>query len=181
MKQNNIKRNLKLKKQQGFGIMTVILGIVASAIIIVIGFQAYNHAMLKIKIGQAQKEIQDISTGIDSLYANSHDFSRITTQGVIDAGIVDQSYVVGSNIVSPWYSRDTESTITVTPASQPTSYIINITMIPTKVCSSLFSMFLNNNRNTVTVATTIVTDPASLAKACGASQYEYMGLISISF
>ena len=165
MKQNNI-RNLKLKKQQGFGIMTVILGIVASAIITVIGFQAYNHAMLKIKIGQAQSQIQDISTGIDSLYANSHDFSRISTEVVINGGIVNQSDVVGSTIVSPWYSSNPNSIVTVTPASQPTSYTVDMAGIPKDACSGVASMFLNNNQNTVSVNGTIVTDPSDLVTAC---------------
>ena len=80
-------KQLKLQKQQGFGIVSVILGIVASAIIILLGFQQYQQAMMKIKIGSAQTQFQDISTGIDSLYANSHDFSTISTQVVIDAGI----------------------------------------------------------------------------------------------
>lgn len=178
MKQNNIKRNLKLKKQQGFGIMTVILGIVASAIITVIGFEAYTHAMLKIKVGQAQTQIQDISTGIDSLYANSHDFSGITTQVVIDAGIADQSDVVGSTIVSPWYSSNSDSIVTVTPASQPTSYTVDMAGIPKDACSGVASMFLNNNQNTVTVNGSVVTDPANLVTACASSD---SAEIAISF
>lgn len=72
--------NKSIKKQQGFGIVSVILGIVASAIITLLGFQQYQNAMMKIKVGSAQTQFQNISTGIDSLYANSHDFSNITTQ-----------------------------------------------------------------------------------------------------
>ena len=123
-------KQMKLQKQKGFGIVSVILGIVASAIIILLGFQQYQHAMMKIKIGSAQTQFQDISTGIDSLYANSHDFSNITTQVVIDAGIASRDDVVGSTIVSPWYSSDPTAVVTITPSSQPTSYTVDMAGVP---------------------------------------------------
>ena len=163
------KKQLKLQKQQGFGIVSVILGIVASAIIILLGFQQYQHAMMKIKIGSAQTQFQDISTGIDSLYANSHDFSSITTQVVIDAGIASKENIVGSNIISPWYSSDSTAIVTIKPASQPTSYTIDMAGVPKDACSGVASMFLNNDSNDMTINGTAVTDPASMSTACASS------------
>ena len=167
---NNLQaKQLKLQKQQGFGIISVILGIVASAIIILLGFQQYQHAMTKIKIESAQSQFHDISTGIDSLYANSHDFSNISTQVVIDAGIASKTDIVGSTIVSPWYSSDNTSVVTVNPASQPTSYTIDMSGVPKDACSGVASMFLNNAQSNMTVNGTEVTDPASMASACASS------------
>ena len=163
------KKQLKLQKQQGFGIVSVILGIVASAIIILLGFQQYQHAMMKIKVGSAQTQFQDISTGIDSLYANSHDFSNITTQVVIDAGIASKDDVVGSTIVSPWYSSDSTAVVTIKPASQPTSYTVDMAGVPKDACSGVASMFLNNTKSNMTINGTAVTDPASMSTACASS------------
>jgi hypothetical protein len=158
-----------IKKQQGFGITNVLLGIVASAAIIILGFVTYNHVMTKIKIGEAQTQFQDISTGIDQLYVNSHDFSVITTQAVIDAGIPDKTDVVGANIASPWYSGDHNSIVTVLPGAQPTNYIIEMANVPQDSCAGVASMFLNNNRNSITVNGAAVNDPAGLATACAAN------------
>jgi len=157
---------LKFQKQQGFGIVSVLLGIVASAIIILLGFQQYQSAMLKIKIGSAQTQFQDISTGIDSLYANSHDFSTISTQVVIDASIASQNDIVGSTIVSPWYSKDANSLVTIKVGAQPASYIVDMAKVPKDACSGVASMFLNNAKSNITINGTAVTDPASMASAC---------------
>lgn len=161
-----ITKNSNLKKQQGFGIMSVILGIVASAIIIIIAFETYNDAMTKIKISEAQTQIQDISTGVDSLYVNTNDFTGITTQAVIDAGIPDKTDVVGDNIISPWYSGDHNSIVTILPGAQTTNYIINMADVPKDSCAGVASMFLNNSRNSITINGAAVTDPATLATAC---------------
>lgn len=166
--QENISKPVT-NKQQGFGIVSVILGIVASAIIILLGFQQYQHAMTKIKIGSAQTQFQDISTGIDSLYANFHDFSNISTQVVIDAGIVSQENVVGSTIISPWYSSDATSVVTIKPASQPTSYSIDMAGVPKDACSGVASMFLNSVKSNITVNGTAITDPASMSTACASA------------
>ena len=163
------KKQLKLQKQQGFGIVSVILGIVASAIIILLGFQQYQHAMMKIKVGSAQTQFQDISTGIDSLYAKSRDFSNITTQVVIDAGIASKDDIVGSTIVSPWYSSDSTAVVTIKPASQPTSYTVDMAGVPKDACSGVASMFLNNAKSNMTINGTAVTDPASMSTACASS------------
>ena len=179
---NQIRENISKpvsNKQKGFGIMSVILGIVASAIIIIIGFEAYTHAMTKIKVGQAQTQIQDISTGVDSLYSNTHDFSTISTQVVIDGGIAQKSNVVGSSIVSPWYATDASSIVTVTPGSQPTTYTIDMAAVPKDACSGVASMFLNSdNKNSITVNGTAVTDPGTLTSACASSN---TAEIAISF
>ena len=171
-------KQMKLQNQQGFGIVSVILGIVASAIIILLGFQQYQNAMLKIKIGAAQTQFQDISTGIDSLYANSHDFSKITTKVVIDAGIASKSDIVGSTIVSPWYSSNSNSLVTIKPASQPTSYTVEMAGVPKDACSGVASMFLNNIKSNMTINGTAVTEPASMSTACASSQ---SAKISINF
>ena len=160
---------LKLQKQQGFGIVSVILGIVASAIIILLGFQQYQQAMMKIKIGSAQTQFQDISTGIDSLYANSHDFSTISTQVVIDAGIASQSDIVGSTIASPWYSKDSNSLVTINAGAQPSSYIVDMARVPKDACAGVASMFLNSIKSNMTINGTAVTDPALMASACASS------------
>jgi Tfp pilus assembly protein PilE len=168
VKKSNQKR-LKYQKQHGFGIVSVILGIVASAIIVLLGFQQYQHAMMKIKIGSAQTQFQDISTGIDSLYATSHDFSNISTQVVINAGIASKDDVVGSTIVSPWYSSDPTAVVTITPSSQPTSYTVDMAGVPKDACSGVGSMFLNNAKSNMTINGTAVTDPASMSNACASA------------
>lgn len=164
-------RYLRIRKsQQGFGIMSVILGIVASAVLVLFAFKTYQYTMQKIKVNQAQDLIQKISTGVDSLYANFHDFSNITTKTVIDSGIVDSSDVVGSSIASPWYSNNKSSIVSVKPAGSPTSYQVSLANIPQKACSAVVSMFLQKHGSNITVNGTAVSDPATLATACASAR-----------
>jgi Tfp pilus assembly protein PilE len=165
-----MKKVLIKNRQQGFGIISVILGIVASAVLILLGFQQYQQAMMKIKIGSAQTQFQDISTGIDSLYANFHDFTKITTKVVIDAGIVSKDNLVGETIASPWYSKSDTSIVTIKPAALKTSYIVTMAGVPKDACSGVASMFLNNSKSNMKVNNTLVSDPAELAVACVKSE-----------
>ncbi len=174
-----MKRNInRFKKQQGFGIMSVILGIVASAVLLLVAFKTYQHAMLKIKINQAQDQIQQISSGVDSLYANFHDYSSITTKTVIDAGIVNKGDIVDSKLASPWYSSQKAAIVTVKPGSQLNSYTITMAKIPQNACSGIIAMFLEKQANNIKVNGTAVTDPATLAAACASNQ---VAELAISF
>ena len=160
---------LKLQKQQGFGIVGVIFGIVISSILLLGLFDQYQSGRMKIKITSAQRQFQNIAIGIDARYANSHDFSTISTQYVIDAGIVFKADIVGSTIASPWYSKDSNSVVTINAGAQPSSYIVDMARVPKDACAGVASMFLNSIKSNMTINGTAVTDPALMASACASS------------
>ena len=161
--------NSKASKQGGFVSLELILAIVAIALIMLAGIVAYGVIMSKIRAGNTVTLVSEIQTGVSELYASSHDFSDLDTATLISAGIVSKSDMDGSNIVTPWYSSDKSSIITVGPGENPSAFAITIASIPSDACSKIGTDFLNQDNVSVTANGTAVTTPADLAKGCASS------------
>ena len=167
-----------LKKQHGGILEQTILVIAVLVVIGLIAFKTYNIAMEKIRVDQAESEVQTISQGIQELYTNTNDYSTIDTATVISAGIVSDSDVVSNQIATPWYKNNSSSIITIAPSSNPTSFSINLAAIPSDACSKVGSSFLNQGTAVVTGNGTVATSPTDLAKNCATAN---PATLSVSF
>lgn len=167
---DKMKKNVETQvanKQKGNVVISVLLVIVVLAVIALFAYKTFESAMEKNRIDQAKTQIENISQGVDELYANSHDFSNISTQVIIDGGIADKDNVVGTTIVAPWYSSDSTSLVTVKPGTGPATYTVDMAGIPKEACSAVSSVFLS--KSTLTVNGTAVTDQSTLTTACASS------------
>lgn len=168
----------KIHNQKGDIVISAILVIVILAVIGLFAYKTYEKGMEKTRVNSAVSQIQEISQGIQQLYANSHDFSTIDTATVIAAGIADKSSVVSNKIIAPWYSGNKDSIVDVLPATNPTTFTIQMAGIPKESCSLVAAPFISQGTTTVSANGTVSSTPADLAKNCATKD---PATISISF
>jgi len=159
--------NTNMKKQSGFAMIEMLIALGVAAIVIIFAYVVFSYAMSKIQESRAISQISTIEEGVHELYANSHDFSDITTQTIIDGRIADKGDIINKDtIVSQWYGKDSSSIVTVAPASNPGTFTVTMASVPTDSCTKVADAFLDNN---LSVGGTVITTPASLTTACASA------------
>jgi len=156
-------------KQKGGVVIGVILVIIILTVIGLGAFKAFGYATDKMNAGEATTLVTEIGTGVQEMYANSNDYSSISTEVVVDAGIVPKSSVVGKTIVTPWYSSNSSSLITVIAGASPASFSVVVTAIPSSACRAIGSAFLSATASSVSANGSVVTDAGALATGCAAT------------
>lgn len=159
--------NINTKKQSGFAMIEMLIALGVAAIVIIFAYVVFSYAMNKIHESRAISQINTIEAGVHELYANSHDFSGITTQTVIDGGIAQKGDIIASTTIgSPWYGNDSSSIVTVAPASNPGAFTVTMASVPTDSCTKVAAVFLSNN---LSVGGAVITTPTSLTTACAST------------
>ena len=150
--------------------MNQLIGIIAA---ILIGGMLIKAVVSKISSARESSRIQTaltliegMSDSISSFYEGSSDYSKISTQTAIDLKAVPQDAVInGTTIVTPWYSTDQSSTVTIAPGTSPVNYTITLASIPTDACAQVGQSFLKNSAS-LSANGTSVKDASSLLTAC---------------
>ena len=161
-------------REQGDAVINTILAISIIAIMGILSLKGYSYAMDKIRSGEAVTMIQQIAQGVQELFSNNRDFTGINTATAIKSGVVHKSNVSGEKILSPWYSSDQNSVVTIKEGARPSQFIIEMDRIPAAACAKIGGAFLGEaaavsangtaSKTPVELSTNCATaDPAKLS------------------
>ena len=155
------------KHQKGFSLIElgIVLGLIALTIVGVTIL--YNSLTGNVKNESMIKQITMISQGINKIYrASGGNYAGLTTQTVIDSGLVMSDLLHGGNAIgTSWYGSDHNSLITVAPADG-TKFNITLARIPKDSCTAIGSNYLHGNSLAVTANGTLVNSSDALATRC---------------
>jgi len=155
------------KREQGDFIVNVILAISIIAVIGIFSLKGYSYAMDKVKSSEGITMIQQISQGLQELFSNNRDFTGLTTETVIGAGVVHKSNISDKKILSPWYSTDKASIVTAKVGDSPSSFTIEMDKVPPSACVKIGGAFMGEAAS-VSVAGTKVNTLVELTTKCSA-------------
>lgn len=125
-----MKKNFK--KLRGLTLMEALLFLGLAAIVIVGAFTLYNNASSTTKMNQAKTQLQAYIGGVKSLYSSQNDFSTVSTELVINAGIAPSEAIDGVELINPWGGQ------TVITGSQR-HFSITFETVPQSACTALLS------------------------------------------
>ena len=155
-------------KQNGFAMVEMLIALGVSAIVIVFAYVVFSLAMDKIHESSAISQINNIENGINQLYANSHDYSDINTQAVIDSGIAEKGDIIDNKIIaSPWFGSNKDSIVTVNPSINLGAFVITMANVPKKSCTKVAASFIQYG---IKIGVADVSTPVQIATACAKYQ-----------
>jgi len=125
----------KLKAFRGLTLMEALLFLGLAAIVIVGAFALYNNASSTTKMNQAKSHLQTYVGGVKSLYATRNDFSTVTTDLVVNAGIAPSEAVDGTALINPWGGQTT----VLGNAARPREFRVTFQNVPRDACTALLS------------------------------------------
>jgi len=166
MKQSQAVHKKRIHRQGGFTLIELMLTLVIIGSILAFVFTMFHHTSSKEKVQQASTLIEELQSGIESLYSSNPNYTNLTTKIAIEAHAVSKANVVGGNIITPWYSNNTDSIITLAPAANTGQFTITLADIPSKACIGIGKTYINSDGAIVTANGTAVTSISSLASSC---------------
>lgn len=125
--------------QRGVTLFEVLLVLFVAAFIAVAVAAIYNKVMTTVKTNNLISDVQQIASGIHSLYASTGDYTGLTNTIVINAGIAPPEMVSGTNAITPFAATTGAWTVTPAAGTPSTSFYITVTNIPSSACVSLGS------------------------------------------
>ena len=164
-------------REQGDAVINTILAISIIAIMGILSLKGYSYAMDKIRSGEAVTMIQQIAQGVQELFSNNRDFTGINTATAIKSGVVHKSNVSGEKILSPWYSSDQNSVVTIKEGARPSQFIIEMDRIPAGACAKIGGAFLGEAA-AVSANGTASKTPVELSTNCATAN---PAKLSVSF
>lgn len=154
-------------RQGGWGLIEVIIVLAIISILVVLVIALGTKATSKAKDQNVTDTVEFISKGINEMYASTGNYSGLTTADAIP--LAPKNILHGSGaaqvMMTPWYSSNDASTITLAPTSTNSQFVVTLNEIPnddcTKIGDSFFNVAADISVNGVAAAT-----PHDLATQC---------------
>lgn len=131
------------QREQGNITIKIVFSVSVIAIFAVLLLKGCSYMKNKARVGQAITMIQRISQELKELGARHRDFTGLTTKTVINLGVVDKSDILDKKILSPWYSDDKSSIVTVKVGDNPSIFVIEMNKIPPSACAKVGEAFMD--------------------------------------
>lgn len=141
-----------------------IISLIVAVVLVLLGFKVYKYISNTLKASATTNLIIELSSSIEMLYSNHPVYTSLDTE--VAATIAPKSYVIGKTIITPWYSSNKNSIITVMPASNSASFSIITSNIPSMACLNIGEDFLVAHATSVSANDVVVKNISDLKKAC---------------
>lgn len=108
----------RFNRQRGISIISVLLGLVISAIVVAVVYNQYTDSQGKARVEAAQAEIATMIASAQKLYGNANQYGAVTTAIAVQSGLVpDRLRVAGTTTAQNRYN----GAITFVPATITTA------------------------------------------------------------
>jgi Tfp pilus assembly protein PilW len=114
---HGLRRTLYVR-QRGASMISVLLGLVISAVVVAVIYNQYTDSQRKARIDAAQVEISTMIASAQKLYGNTNQYGAVTTAIAVQSGLVPARLrVAGTNTAQNLYN----GAITFAPATVTTT------------------------------------------------------------
>ena len=134
LKRKRATEKSKMDSQGGWAIMSAMIAITISLIMLGGIFAIVQMTMQGSRVQEAQKNIGSIRTNVQQLYSGQPDYSGLSNDVIIDAGLAPESMLgsAAGELKNTW-----NSAVTVEPASSVHQFTVTYDGVPQEACIEL--------------------------------------------